>query len=57
MNNADPNNVQPYDMEQALAVQAFMKKSGPTDRGNYLVSEKNEKGGYDLVMYHDPKAV
>tara|TARA_R110002020_G_scaffold39812_4_gene117889 strand:+ start:347 stop:2104 length:1758 start_codon:yes stop_codon:yes gene_type:complete len=57
MNNADPNNQQPYNMERARAMQAFMTKSGPTDLGNYIVSEKNEKGGYDLVMYHDPKHV
>ena len=57
MQNADENHQSSYDMELALAAQAYNNGTGTTGRGNYLVSEENVNGGKDLVMYHDPKQV
>lgn len=57
MQNADEKANTSYDMQLALAVQAYRNGTGTTKHGNYLVSEENENGGKDYVMYHDSKQV
>ena len=57
MQNADEKANTSFDMQLALAAQAYRNGTGTTEHGNYLVSEENVNGGKDLVLYHDSKQV